>query len=386
MSTVKTLSRHLSQLNPLNEKGRIAAGKIGLTLDNMTNRSAASNRFAEIYGSGWTTKLLEATMRASFLKPWTDGGRKAFGMEFSSKLADNFSKQFDDLHWATKRGFESYGITKEDWDIFRKTELLDLDDGHFYANLTEDSAKKFHQMAMSETEFAVPTPDARVRAFTTGGGKERGSNTGQAWRSAFFLQSFPITIATTHHYRIAAQASNMDKIGYAGALLATTTVLGNMSLAAKDIASGREPRTFNFDDPLSEHNLKLLLDSMIQGGSLSILGDFLASDKNRYGYDTIGSAPYDFLTEVAKLTVGNAQQLAAGEDTNFLGESVRMGRKYHPDIWQTKLFTDSMFNWLERMADPEAEGRQNRVVNKRFDDFGQSYIMRPDETILDKLN
>jgi hypothetical protein len=178
----------------------------------------------------------------------------------------------------------------------------------------------------------------------------------------------------------------MDKIGYAGALLATTTVLGNMSLAAKDVSAGREPRTFDFDEPDSEHNLKLLLDSMIQGGSLSVLGDFMAYDKNRYGYDTIGSAPYDFVTEVAKLTVGNAQQLAAGEDTNFLGESVRMGRKYHPDIWQTKLFTDSMFNWLERMADPEAEGRQNRVVNKRFDDFGQSYIMRPDETILDKLN
>ena len=48
------------------------------------------------------------------------------------------------------------------------------------------------------------------------------------------LKSFPITIATSHFYRAAYQATTGDKIAYAAFLAATTTVLGGVALQAKD--------------------------------------------------------------------------------------------------------------------------------------------------------
>ena len=74
-------------------------------------------------------------------------------------------------------------------------------------------------MIMSETDYAVPMPDARVKAMTTGG-LGRGKIEAQAWRSVMMLKSFPLTIATTHLYRAAFQESNGQKLQYAGLLLA----------------------------------------------------------------------------------------------------------------------------------------------------------------------
>ena len=81
-----------------------------------------------------------------------------------------------------KRAFVSYGIEEQDWDLFRTQPPLDHK-GAKFADMTQDGGKKFHQMVLSETDFAVPTPDSRVRAFTTGG-LGRASIAGQAWRSA----------------------------------------------------------------------------------------------------------------------------------------------------------------------------------------------------------
>jgi hypothetical protein len=87
----KVLKRQLSLMNPANEADRVFATKIGL-LSGVTNRVAAANRFGDVTGVDWTAKVAEGVMRASLLEPWTDMGRKAFGMEFSSVLAENFGK------------------------------------------------------------------------------------------------------------------------------------------------------------------------------------------------------------------------------------------------------------------------------------------------------
>ena len=83
---------------------------MGLIADAWLGRAHGSNRYSDIYGNGATAKAAEGVMRGSLLSPWTDAGRKAFGMEYSSMLADNFGKSIDELDSATQRAFESYGI------------------------------------------------------------------------------------------------------------------------------------------------------------------------------------------------------------------------------------------------------------------------------------
>jgi hypothetical protein len=368
----KVISRKMSLLNPANEADRIFATKLGLISENAM-RASSGNRFSDIYGTGMSTKVAEGVMRASLLQPWTEMGRKAFGMEFSSMLAENFGKTIDELDDEIKRAFNTYGIDEKDWDLFRSSKPLDYK-GAKFADMLQPGGVKFHQMVMSETDYAVPTPDARVKAITTGG-LGRAKIEGQAWRSVMMLKSFPLTIANTHMYRAFFQASNGEKVQYTGLLLATTTVLGGIALQAKDIAAGREPRPV---DP------KFVFAALVQGGGLGIFGDYAFSDVNRFGGGIVSTAfgPTGQLTDdVVKLTLGNLQEAIRGEETNVLGESARFAERYTPDIWQTHLLKNALFDQIEMLADEDAQRKYNRIVRKRQKDYEQGYWWKPGEPL-----
>jgi len=345
---------------------------MGLIADAWLGRAHGSNRYSDIYGNGVTAKAAEGVMRGSLLAPWTDAGRKAFGMEYSSMLADNFGKSLDELDSNVRRAFESYGIDSQLWDSFRKTKPLNFK-GSKFADMTQEGGKKFHQMVISETDFAVPTPDAKVRAITTGG-LGRSTIEGQAWRSAMMLKSFPITIATTHFYRAAYQATTADKLAYAGLLAVTSTVMGGLALQVKDIGAGREPRPM--DDP------KFVMAAFQQGGGLGIFGDFLFSDVNRFGggiTQTLTGPTGQLLDTAVKFTLGNIREAVKGEETNILGEAIQLGKRYAPDIWQTRLFTDAMYDQIEIMANQDAQRRFNTIAKKRQKEFNQGYWWKPGE-------
>ena len=365
LPALKVINKQMSLMNPANEADRIVAVKMGLIAEAWKGRATGANRYADVYGTDGTQKMAEGVMRASLLAPWTDAGRKAFGMEYSSMLADNFPIKFDDLDPNVKRAFSSYGINEQDWNTFRAQKPLDHK-GAKFADMTQDGGKKFHQMVMSETDFAVPTPDSRVRAFTTGG-LGRASIAGQAWRSAMMLKSFPITIMTTHFYRAAMQATIGQKLAYVGLLGASTTILGGAALQMKDIAAGREPR------PVDE---KFMGAAFMQGGGLGILGDFVFSDKNRFGggiEQTLAGPTGELFNKTTSLTIGNIQQAFKGEETNVLSESVQFIDRYTPDIWQTHLFKNAIFDQFELMADPKAQKKFNRIMKKRKKEFNQDY-------------
>lgn len=365
LPALKVINKQMSLMSPANEADRIAAVKMGLIAEAWKGRATGANRYADVYGTDATQKMAEGVMRASLLAPWTDAGRKAFGMEYASMLADNFSVKFADLDPNTKRAFDSYGINEQDWDLFRAQKPLNHK-GAKFADMTQDGSKKFHQMVMSETDFAVPTPDARVRAFTTGG-LGRASIAGQAWRSAMMLKSFPITIMTTHFYRAAMQSTIGQKLSYIGLLGATTSILGGVALQMKDIAAGREPRPVDG---------KFIGAAFMQGGGLGILGDFVFSDKNRFGggiEQTLAGPTGELFNKVTGLTLGNIQQAFKGEETNVISESIQFIDRYTPDIWQTHLLKNAIFDQIELMADPKAQKKFNRIMKKRKKEFNQNY-------------
>lgn len=374
----KVLSRQMSLMKPGNEADRIFAVRMGLIAEQWKGRATAANRYADVYGTGFSTKMAEGVMRASLLAPWTDAGRKAFGMEFGAVLADNFSKSIDELDPNLKRAFDNYGIGAADWDVFRKQKPLDFQ-GAKFADMTQDAGKKFHQMVLSETDFAVPTPDAKVRAITTGG-LGRASVAGQAWRSAMMLKSFPITILTTHFYRAATQATLGEKLAYVGTLAATTTILGGVAIQAKDLAAGREPR-----DPMTG---QFFAAAFQQGGGIGLLGDFMFSDVNRFGggiTETLTGPTGQLANTAFKFTIGNIQEAVKGEETNILGEAAQIVDRYTPDIWQTHLFKNALFDQIEVMANPKTPRRFNRIMRKRKKDYKQGYWWEPGSPLPEAL-
>jgi hypothetical protein len=378
----KVLRRQMQLMT--NEQQQVFAVKMGLTAEAMIGRLHAANRFADTYGTGASAKVAEGVMRGSLLAPWTDAGRKAFGMEFSSMLADNFKKSFSDLDQNVLRAFKTYGIEESDWNVFRKSKPLE-NGGAKFADLTQEGGKKFHQMIMSETDYAVPTPDAKVRAITNGG-LGRATIEGQAWRASMMFKSFPATIIMTHFYRAAYQSTTIGKLSYLGAMLATTTVLGGLAVQMKDIAAGRDPREVFGDDKgiLPGVRDDFFFAALVQGGGLSILGDFAFSDQNRFGgglAQTLGGPMVEAADNLVKFTLGNVQEAATGKETNIAGETVKLANRYTPDVWQTTLVSNAAFDWLEQLADPEAEKKFNRVVRKRRKEYDQEYWWAPGELL-----
>jgi hypothetical protein len=379
IGALKVWKRQASLMNPANEADRIASVKIGLIAETWTGRSQAASRYADVYGTGLSTKVAGTVMRASLLETFTQSGRKAFGMEYSSMLADNFKKTMDNLDPNTQRAFDTYGITAKDWDLFRKSKTLDFKGGQF-ADMTSDGGVKFHQMVMSETDFAVPTPDARVRAITTGG-LGRATGEGMAWRAAMMFKSFPVTIMTTHFYRGLNQATLGGKMAYLGAVTATASVMGGVALQAKDIAAGREPRPMD--------NFGFVRDAIVQGGGLSLFGDVLLQDHSKFGGKIgqgIGGPQLAFAGDVYDLTLGNAYQAVVGDETNVLGESAKFLNRYTPDIWQTQLISNAIFDQIQMLGDPKAEKNFNRLRKKRKSELDQDYWWRRGEALPEFLN
>ena len=373
----KVFKRHMSLLTS-SEEDKILLARMGLALDSWYGRAHSANRFSDTYGTGASAKTAEAVLRLSGLEAWTESGRKAFGVEFAGMLSDNFGKTVDELHPSVQRAFKTYGINKQDWDGFRNTAPLEIM-GTKVADLTADKSMKFHAMILQETDFAVPTPGARERAIATGG-LERGSAWGQISRSAMMIKSFPITMATTHLYRGATQATMGGRVGYLGALLGSTTLMGAFALQVKDMAMGREPR---------DMDSSFWTSAFVQGGGMSLAADFVVSDVNKYGkgfVESLAGPMGSLVNDTFNLTVGNMRQAIMGDETNVLGEATKFIEDISPGVWQTQLLMDSMFDNIRMMADPNFEKSLASVRKKRMQEYGQGYWWEPGETPFEVLD
>ena len=372
----KVFKRHMSLLTS-SEEDKILLARMGLALDSWYGRAHSANRFSDTYGTGASAKTAEAVLRLSGLEAWTESGRKAFGIEFAGMLSDNFGKTVDELHPSVQRAFKTYGINKQDWDSFRNTKPLEMM-GTKVADLTADKSMKFHAMILQETDFAVPTPGARERAIATGG-LERGTVWGQISRSAMMIKSFPITMATTHLYRGATQATMGGRVQYLGALLGSTTLLGAFALQVKDVAAGRETR---------DMDASFWVSAFVQGGGGSLAADFVVSDVNKYGkgfLESLAGPMGSLVNDTFNLTIGNVRQAIAGDETNVLGEATKFIEDITPGVWQTQLLMDSMFDNIRMMADPNFEKSLSSVRQKRMKEYGQGYWWEPGETPLEVL-
>lgn len=412
---IKTLKRHLKGLNPKNAQDKRAAVRAGLIADMWIDKTRTSNRFEQVEratGSGAgvvkrmiggyadaMAKVSDITMRASLLAPWSEAGRHAFGLEFMGMMADNASTTYKGLSKEFRRTLDRYGVTEKDWDTLRKATPVqveggasflrpdDLADAKALGITTQDRNElvaKFMRMIITEAEYAIPSPDARVRAITTMG-LERGTIAGEAFRSMAMYKSFPITLIAQQYYRIASIQGLMDKGGYITSYMLGMWVMGAAAYQLKEVAKGREP--------LDMTTPEFLTAAFAQGGGLGIFGDFIFTDQNRYGNslaETLTGPAPQFAGDILKLTLGNVQQFAVGtykdgfaggfDEMDFGKDVVNFGQKYTPggSLWYTRAAMDRMmWEQLEMAADPEAKRKFIRLMNQRKKEYNQEYWWEP---------
>ena len=389
---VKSIQHTVGQLNPADESDRAFAAHLGMVMDGWSSQALVGSRFSgEMDPAGKASKISETLFRASGLTAWTQGQRNSFGLDFQWHLARQMGNPLSEIETKFQGMMRRYGITDEDWEIMRSVPLEEhggtsyfrpqnMHDLDLPTETVDNIVTKILEAMNTEMDFAVPTPDARVRAIQTWGGKERGSFTGEAARMTMMYKSFSMTQFMTHMYR-----SGPKFVGvYALRLGISLSVMGALAIQMKEISRGREPRQMDG---------AFLFAAMMQGGGLGIFGDFIdasgVGNKSRFGNSVMATAmgPGASLVEdVVGLGVSGfdfATDPFTGDDTNLGREGARLLQRYTPgnNLWYARLlFERLLFDNLQEMTDPKAKQNRKKYERKIKTERGQDYWWKRGES------
>ncbi len=121
----------------------------------------------------------------------------------------------------------------------------------------------------------------------------------------------------------------------------------------------------------------------MRGGSLGLVGDIIFADQNRWGgglWDGLLGPVAGQVEDVTKLTLGNAQELLAGDDTNAGRELSRFIEANTPgrSLWYTRLaFERIIFDELDWMLDPKASAAFRATEQRAREEHDQRFFSRP---------
>ena len=357
----------LRMLNPLNGAERRQLQRQSLMLDYM---QSSLHRFGEELGrSSWTGKMSNAVMRISGMAAINEWRRGAFGLS----MMDAIGREVAAKDWAQvgkhdMHLLDSFGITENDWKIWKLAKLEDYGHGNDMM-LTPESIAKIPDDAMkaagivapgasgevanqvrreaivkylgalhSESHNAIIEPGWNQRAAMVGG-LQRGKMRDELMLAFWQFKSFPIAQFERMWSIGLSRQTNAGKAQFIGNLILMQTIAGAMMLQTQSILSGQDPRQMN--------DWKFALAAFIKGGSLGLYGDFLYSQSatTRYGSGpleviagpTIGTAATGL---TALVQAGNA--MAEGKDTHLAAKLINLGKGMIPgqNLWYTRAATD----------------------------------------------
>jgi hypothetical protein len=396
---MKLLANELAAFNPGNAMEKRLANRAGLGLNAL---AAELNRFGNgTLGSGWTSKMATATLRASGLIAMTEARKRAFGVTYMSALGQ-ITKDAPSLAALDKHDHRillSKGITETDFAVWKRAQAEDwgggndtmltpesiyripdealVDLGH-PQQLREQAATRLLGAILEETDVAIIEPGIRERALMQSH-LQRGTLKGELTRSFFLFKSFPIAMITRHWARALSAPTLQGRAAYLAALTASTTMLGMAALQAQQVVSGKDPRDMT--------DARTWIQATLRGGALSIFGDFLFADTTQYGQSLLATTagPVAGLAEdVFKLTQGTAVKAAKGKETDVGAELVRFARSNIPgaNLWYTKAAIDHLvFHQLQEYFSP---GYLKRMRDRARRDYDQEFWWEPGDRAPDR--
>jgi hypothetical protein len=180
-------------------------------------------------------------------------------------------------------------------------------------------------------------------------------------------------MAATHMMRIFSQETwgEMAKVGLPFFML--HFFVGAAAIQAKNIIYGKDPEAM--DTP------KFWVKSLASGGGLGVYGDMLNSTFTKSGRSwqaEIGGPIAGLVEDVTKLSSSQVRKLYEGKDTNLATELTRVGRRYTPGTFYTKLAVDRLL-WdnIQQLADPDYRGSFRRMEHKLKEETGQEFWFSP---------
>lgn len=352
-------------------------------------------------GQGWTARLANATMKASFMNAWTDSLRRGFSVTMMGGLARISRTPWEQLEAGDRARLERKGFTPEEWEVlnhahpetWRNTPMLTpqsvaMVNGVDRA-LKDRAISRLLGFITDEAEYASLGPDLATRTLQTGG-LQKGTGKGEVWRSLMLFKSFTVAMLTRHWDRaLNGDMSRAGRLTYGAALGLGMTLFGALALQLKDLAAGRDPRDMTGDqgdDPAKA--TKFWLAAFSQGGGAGFLGDMMLSGEGRGGQSGGSAALGSIAGPVAgsafelayDVVAENVREASQGKDTHAGAEAWRWARGHMPaiNLWYAKLAIDQAF--LNQMQESLSPGYLARVRQRAHREWDSSYWWQPQDS------
>lgn len=356
------------------------AGVMAESMISDFNRWAGDN-----LGENWTSKVANATMRASLLTGFTDATRRAFSLNMMASLAKLVRTDWNALNSFDRARLESADITMSDWQIYQAAGIDVFKDIGFlnpksirelqgFDELAKEQAEsKLIAFIVRESEMASMQPDLIVRS-SANRGLQKGTAGGEFARALFFFKSFPIAMMKQHFERaqfLSRHGGQNDRLKYVASILVGTTLFGAISLQVQNLLNGKD-----LQDTSSR---EFWLNAFTKGGGLGFLGDFIAnqlSENARYGaWSTVSMLGPQASTvlELSDTLTKATGNVLYDKETQPLASLLRTIRSHTPfiNMWYTSTAIDRyVMNDLQEYLSP---GYLARMEARTYRSWGQGY-------------
>lgn len=341
-------------------------------------------------GQGWTAKMAQATMKASFLNAFTDATRRAFSLNMMASFAKLIEKDWASLDAYDRARLQDGGISEREFELLRQAgteehngikfltirQIKDLE-----ARLTDADADEVAQLPgkylgfiINESEMASLGPDLITRAEATRGA-QRGTIKGEFFRALFMFKSFPISMMERHFRRASFlwdHGGKGESVAYCGAILVATTAFGALSVQVQNLLNGKD-----MQDVFSK---EFWLTAMAKGGGLGFLGDYIAnglSEDARFGamsgLTNFAGPMVGTAVETADLVTSTLGSAIYDRETKPAARALRLVRSHMPflNMWYASTVIDrEVMNDLQEYLSPgylqRLESRQRRSTGQQY--------------------
>jgi hypothetical protein len=391
--TSKVMKEYFKLLNPVDGSDRRVAKRIAFIAGAANGASLAQARFADDMGShGLTGWLSSFTNRASALSLITDASRQAPALATQGFMAEAkaLKLKWQDVDPNMKQAFERWDMGEQEFKEITQSQLhKDIDSEADFIRPEDvvlsgygETARKYEMWLVDMAQDASNEPRLLTRAISTGailGDSKPGTALRAASSSVMMFKSFGITVILNHMLpalRHAATERGFSRLSRIAPLLIGTTLLGAVSLQARQLLLGKTTR--DYDNP------KFWMAAMMQGGGFGIFGDYLFNDASRFGADlgsTLAGPTIGVANDIYRTFKGNFDRaLDDNSESKFQADAFQMAKRYIPAVklWYTRLLLERlMLDQVERMVDPKFDMRMSRIEGKMKRDYGQSFWWQP---------
>ena len=384
------------------KKAKDIAESLGFIADNTIYDIAGRYQVGDVQSKGWT-RLQRTFFKLNLLSWWTNTLKEGVMLSQANFLAKQKNISFDKLNPRIKGLFEQYNIDSTKWDVIRKRTIVNSDDGKEFINiadldkmsdaevkavtgidnLTKRQIKierdKFKSsvsgILLDRSTFAVIEPDARGKAWLTGG-RMAGTGPGEAYRFFFQFKAFPFAIVQK---TLSREISFLRQKGFAnkargitglGSIFLTSALMGYLSMTIKDLIKGKSPR-----DPTK---IKTFNSAIMQGGGLGIYGDVLFQETRQgseIGGSLLGPVPltaFDILQSFKYLKDGKGD-LAARSAHKAVTQNIPF-----LNLFYIKTAFDYIIGY--QMMETLSPGVLERIENRMERDYGQEFLFTKPST------